>query len=117
LLQAAAAGGGKAVVEVLGVAVQVVAEARRGPPRARRAPSTPRGPQPRQQLLHSRRRPAAAPAGMDDPPPAAAAGVLAQLQRRHRPSSLGRSRKAQTRSQLAARPASLLVATLFNSSL
>ena len=113
LLQAAVAGGGKAVVEVLGVAVQVVDEARRGPPRPRRAPPPPRGPQPRQQLLHRRRRPAAAPAGMD-PPPAAAAGVQAELQRRH-PSALspGRRHKAQINSlaQLAASPASLLVAT------
>ena len=58
-----ATGGAEAVVEVLGVALQVVPELHRRPPGPPRA-CPPRGPQPPQQLLHRRRRPAAAAAGV-----------------------------------------------------
>ena len=76
------AGGGNAVVKVLVVAMQVIAEPDRASPRPRRA-SPPRAPQPRQQLLHRRSRPAAAAPGVDPPAPAAAAGVQAEQRRRH----------------------------------
>ena len=49
-----AAGAAEAVVEVLGVALQVVPELHRRPPGPPRA-CPPRGPQPPQQLLHQGR--------------------------------------------------------------
>ena len=68
-------GGGNAVVEVLGVAMEVIPEPHRASPRPRRA-SPPRAAQPRKKLLHRRSRPAAAPI-VYPPSLAAAAGVHA----------------------------------------
>jgi hypothetical protein len=90
-LQAVAAGGAsKPVVEVLGVAVQVIPERpRRGPPRPRRAPPPQAGPQPPQEPAHRRRRrlPRRTAATAAHPRPAATNAAVQAHQRRHRPLS------------------------------